>query len=54
LGDVAELGRFAELALADWAHVGVCERDEPVGDLLAGDAAADLLGDLGAAVGELL
>lgn len=35
LHDGAELGRLAQLALADRAGVGMCHRDEPVGDLLA-------------------
>ena len=39
LGDVAELVRLAELALADRPRVGVGDRDEPVGDLLAARSA---------------
>src|SRR5205823_10428405 len=52
--DVPELRRFAEFALADRARVRVPQRDESVGDLLAGDAFGDLLGHLLAAIGELL
>ena len=54
LRDVPELGRFAELALADRPGVGVGDRHQPVGDLQPADATIDLLGDLAAAVGELL
>src|SRR3954454_22172187 len=49
LGDVAALGRLAELALADRPGVGVCDRDQPVGDLQPPRATTDLLGDLLAA-----
>ena len=49
LGDLhhgSELRRLAQLALADWAGVGVAHRDEAVGDLLASQALGDLLADL--------
>ena len=45
LEDVAELVALAELALADRPRVRVGERDEPVGDLLAREALADLPAD---------
>src|SRR3990172_5369619 len=52
--DVAELGRPAELALADRARVRVEERDQPIADRLSGQALADLLDDLLAALGQRL
>ena len=52
--DVAELGRLAELALADRACVRVEERDEPVSDRLAGQPLRDLLDDLLAALDQRL
>ena len=54
LRDIAELGRLAELALADRAGVGVGDRHQPVGDLQTAGATVDLLGDLAATRGELL
>src|SRR3954447_4210055 len=54
LHDIAELGRLAQLALADRARVGVGEGHEPVGDLLARDTLADLPGHLLGALDELL
>jgi len=42
LKDVAELIAFAELALADRARVGIGQRDQPIGDLLAGQSPRDL------------
>ena len=54
LRDVAKLGRFAELALADRASVGICERHQPVADLQSAGAPVDLLGDLLTARGEFL
>ncbi len=54
LRDVAELGRLAQLALADRPGVGVGEGDEPVGDLLAGDALEDLAADLLGALGQFV
>src|SRR6185295_6435982 len=54
LEDVAELVAFAELALADRARVGIGERDEPVGDLLASHTLTDLTLDLLGPVGEPL
>jgi hypothetical protein len=55
LGDLhrgAELGRVAQLALADRASVGIAHRHEPVGDFLAAYAVRDLLADLRRALGE--
>src|ERR1035441_5851234 len=54
LRDVPELGRFAELALADRPGVVVGDRHQPVGDLQPADATVDLLGDLLRAAGELV
>ena len=54
LNDVAELGRLAQLALADRPCVGIGHRHQPVGDLLPGQPLADLPGDLCRAVGELV
>src|SRR4029450_12802941 len=54
LEDVAELGRRAQLALADWARVGIEQRHQPVGDLLAGQALVDLARDLLGAIDELV
>ena len=54
LRDVSELVGLAELALADRPGVGIGERDQPVGDLLAANTLPDLVGDLLAAVGELV
>ena len=54
LHDGAEFGRLAQLALADRPRVWVAHRDEPVGDLLAGDALGDLFADLRGSLGELL
>ena len=51
LGDLhhgPELGRLTQLALADRPGVGVADRDQPIGDLLPGDALGDLLADLSA------
>jgi len=45
---------LAELALADRAGIRIGERDQAVGDLLAANALDDLLGDLFAAIGELV
>ena len=51
LEDIAELVALAQLALADRPGVGVGERNEALGDLLArqalGDLPADLLGQIG-------
>jgi hypothetical protein len=44
LRDEAELGRPAELALADRPGVGVGQRHQPVADLQAARAAVDLVG----------
>ncbi len=54
LHDVAKLGRRPELSLADRARVGIGEGDEAVGDLLAGDALADLAAHLLGALGQLV
>jgi len=45
---------WRSLPLADRPRVGVADRDQPVGDLLPGHAAGDLLTDLVGALGELL
>jgi hypothetical protein len=42
---------MAQLALADRAGVGVGDRDQPVCDLLAGEALADLARELPGPIG---
>ena len=54
LDDVAELGRRAQLALADRPGVGIGHGDQPVGDLLARQPLTDLARDLAGALGQLL
>ena len=53
LDDVAELGRRAQLALADRPGVGIGHGDQPVGDLLARQPLTDLACDDAGAVGQL-
>src|ERR1051325_9034395 len=50
LGDVAELVRLAELALADRPRVGIAQRHDPIADRLAGHPLGDLARDLLAAL----
>jgi len=54
LRDVPELGRLAELALADRPGVRIDDRDQPVGDLEPPHTAIDLLGHPAAARCQLL
>ena len=54
LGHIAEIVGLAEPAPADRTRVRVRERDDAVGDRLALHSPLDLVGDLLAAVGQLL
>jgi hypothetical protein len=54
LEDVTELGRRPELALADRPRLGVGDRHQPIGDLLAGQPLGDLTRDLLGQIGQLV